>query len=79
MTDVAFPRTRRRNAHTKRQLAIIAWTIKNPPPHVSFEEWYILAHRMTQGLSATEQDMVNNLSDAEILKALKRRGSKPWR
>ena len=48
----------RSECHTKRQLALIAWTISNMPPGVTHRETIMLASRMTVGLTDREAAQV---------------------
>ncbi|OSJ34824.1 hypothetical protein BST63_02875 [Bradyrhizobium canariense] len=66
---------------TKRQLALIAWTISNPPPGATNGELIMLGQKMTHLLTASEQEQVAEFvrDKQAMLKALKRRASKPWR
>jgi hypothetical protein len=56
---VSTPRARRgRAAHTKRQLALVAWSITHMPPGCSLAELALLAGKLTAGLTTPEQDQV---------------------
>lgn len=66
---------------TKRQLALIAWTITNPPPGATYGEQIMLTRKMTDLLTEKELDQVNAFvgDESAVRKALKRRAAKPWR
>jgi hypothetical protein len=73
---------RKRTWHTKRQLALIAWSITHMPPGCSFAEGALLTEKLIAGLSPGERGQVETfLDDTDAqLRALKRRGrARPWR
>ncbi len=70
-----------RLAHTRRQLALIAWMVTNMPPGCTFEERGIMAGKLTVGLTEAEERQVRDfMADEQAMRrALNRRGAKPWR
>jgi hypothetical protein len=81
MTTETPPARRQPRRPTKRQLALIAWTVAHPPPGVTYGEQIMLTRQMTHLLTEKELDQVNAFvaDEKAMLKALKRRAAKPWR
>jgi hypothetical protein len=69
----------RRQAHTKRQLAMIAWMHHNMPPGLSHAERGFLSQKLCHWLSEAEQQQVEAFIDdpTALTRALRRRGRKP--
>jgi hypothetical protein len=68
-----------RQGPTKRQLALIAWTISNPP--ATYGEQAMLSEKLTHWLTEAEQRQVSEFiaDETAMRKALKKRAAKPWR
>jgi hypothetical protein len=77
----AIRRPRQSGGPTKRQLALIAWTVSHPPPGITFGERAMIADKLTHWLTETEENAVAAFVKDEkaMLKALKRRAPKRWR
>ena len=63
---------------TKRQLALIAWTVAHPPRDASVCEWAMIAKKLTQWLTEAEQHQVSEFiaDETAMRKALNKRVTK---
>jgi hypothetical protein len=70
-----------RRGPTKRQLALIAWTVANPPPGATYGEQAMLCEKLTHWLTDDEQRQVSEFiaDETAMRRALKKQASKPWR
>jgi len=67
-----------RRGPTKRQLALIAWTIANPRPGATWGEKAMLGEKLTHWLTDDEQRQVSEFiaDETAMRKALKKRAAK---
>jgi|KBSMisStandDraft_5_1062788.scaffolds.fasta_scaffold1532802_1 hypothetical protein len=70
--------SRSRQRPTKRQLALIAWTVAHPARDASFSERAMIADKLTRWLTQAEQHQVSKFiaDETAMRKALNKRVTK---